>query len=102
MTTKTYTGVALLTLLSLTACEHSGDGGESVSQTKPAEAPVMAVANDAESQIDTDDLLKYIKQLSSDEFEGRLPGTPGGEKTCLLYTSPSPRDRTRSRMPSSA
>ena len=33
---------------------------------------------------------------------------PGGEITnvypffCLLYTSPSPRDRTRSRMPSSA
>ena len=25
-----------------------------------------------------------------------------GEKGCLLYTSPSPRDRTRSRMPSSA
>ena len=24
------------------------------------------------------------------------------QKTCLLYTSPSPRDRTRSRMPSSA
>ena len=23
-------------------------------------------------------------------------------RTCLLYTSPSPRDRTRSRMPSSA
>ena len=26
----------------------------------------------------------------------------GGGDTCLLYTSPSPRDRTRSRMPSSA
>ena len=26
----------------------------------------------------------------------------GHEYTCLLYTSPSPRDRTRSRMPSSA
>ena len=25
-----------------------------------------------------------------------------GFKPCLLYTSPSPRDRTRSRMPSSA
>ena len=25
-----------------------------------------------------------------------------GVETCLLYTSPSPRDRTRSRMPSSA
>ena len=24
------------------------------------------------------------------------------QKACLLYTSPSPRDRTRSRMPSSA
>ena len=24
------------------------------------------------------------------------------EQICLLYTSPSPRDRTRSRMPSSA
>ena len=27
---------------------------------------------------------------------------PGGISGCLLYTSPSPRDRTRSRMPSSA
>ena len=26
----------------------------------------------------------------------------GNHWTCLLYTSPSPRDRTRSRMPSSA
>ena len=26
----------------------------------------------------------------------------GIERICLLYTSPSPRDRTRSRMPSSA
>ena len=26
----------------------------------------------------------------------------GGDTPCLLYTSPSPRDRTRSRMPSSA
>ena len=27
---------------------------------------------------------------------------PYEANTCLLYTSPSPRDRTRSRMPSSA
>ena len=32
-----------------------------------------------------------------------LIGGPDGHATaCLLYTSPSPRDRTRSRMPSSA
>ena len=29
-------------------------------------------------------------------------GQPRIAKACLLYTSPSPRDRTRSRMPSSA
>ena len=28
--------------------------------------------------------------------------TKGWDVVCLLYTSPSPRDRTRSRMPSSA
>ena len=32
-----------------------------------------------------------------------LPATPTDlSSVCLLYTSPSPRDRTRSRMPSSA
>ena len=41
------------------------------------------------------------------EFDGNLGlviGAGGGSLTlfCLLYTSPSPRDRTRSRMPSSA
>ena len=30
------------------------------------------------------------------------PFVPERGKICLLYTSPSPRDRTRSRMPSSA
>ena len=28
--------------------------------------------------------------------------TSGGSTTCLLYTSPSPRDKRQSRMPSSA
>ena len=30
------------------------------------------------------------------------PSLPARSSSCLLYTSPSPRDRTRSRMPSSA
>ena len=32
----------------------------------------------------------------------QVVGDRGVEEVCLLYTSPSPRDRTRSRMPSSA
>ena len=33
---------------------------------------------------------------------GGIAVTAATPPTCLLYTSPSPRDRTRSRMPSSA
>ena len=32
----------------------------------------------------------------------RYANNAGAYNACLLYTSPSPRDRTRSRMPSSA
>ena len=38
-------------------------------------------------------------QIISDRI---LAKSAGYIKNCLLYTSPSPRDRTRSRMPSSA
>ena len=38
-------------------------------------------------------------QYGQDKFQDALPLY---QKSCLLYTSPSPRDRTRSRMPSSA
>ena len=46
-------------------------------------------------------------QLTDEQFHtigtkfGRV-WTSDDYKNCLLYTSPSPRDRTRSRMPSSA
>ena len=36
------------------------------------------------------------------EFDYRYQDKKDIRTTCLLYTSPSPRDRTRSRMPSSA
>ena len=44
------------------------------------------------------------------DFKGLMPAytgkplftAPGPERHCLLYTSPSPRDRSVSRMPSSA
>ena len=43
--------------------------------------------------------LDGARQLSTNDG---LNSLHGGAKGCLLYTSPSPRDRTRSRMPSSA
>ena len=39
---------------------------------------------------------------AEDLFCYHRDGSVGLPDTCLLYTSPSPRDRTRSRMPSSA
>ena len=58
-------------------------------------------------------LQERIRQFKMDEKFGEvlIPSETVTEsakdgkqrvKTCLLYTSPSPRDRTRSRMPSSA
>ena len=38
----------------------------------------------------------------ADQIPGGLPGFRTQVATCLLYTSPSPRDRQKSRMPSSA
>ena len=55
------------------------------------------------------DLDKCIKNYSSFvDYKSKLKkcfsdqGINIDDETCLLYTSPSPRDRTRSRMPSSA
>ena len=53
----------------------------------------------------THNLLAAIVESNLDIHVVHL-GTMGvygyGSHSCLLYTSPSPRDRTRSRMPSSA
>ena len=81
--------------------------------------PLAAAVSDAESmQRVPDDLLQRVGlQLVLDRqhrqllvlhdgvLTRRFPaavGTVGWETPCLLYTSPSPRDNGRSRMPSSA
>ena len=44
-----------------------------------------------------------VTPLKIDVNDGRLPLKDKGlDMNCLLYTSPSPRDPNRSRMPSSA
>ena len=49
-------------------------------------------------QLNESDLPKFWYNIYADS---PVPPTPVLHP-CLLYTSPSPRDRTRSRMPSSA
>ena len=43
-----------------------------------------------------------IRRLGHSASAIRLDGADEGSTTCLLYTSPSPRDKRQSRMPSSA
>ena len=54
-------------------------------------------------QVD-EDTIASVKTagLIGDRFIQLSPGGSDMMLACLLYTSPSPRDRTRSRMPSSA
>ena len=49
---------------------------------------------------DVNALAKEFLQTKDRVMVTIIPTAPA--KVCLLYTSPSPRDRTRSRMPSSA
>ena len=49
------------------------------------------------------DLKKEIAQMIKDGYtDDEIFNLLANRYGCLLYTSPSPRDRTRSRMPSSA
>ena len=49
-----------------------------------------------------DVLIVQLQWLNYDVPDEILEFNTNANHTCLLYTSPSPRDRTRSRMPSSA
>ena len=44
----------------------------------------------------------YIDNSAVNNYVGNPCGFYLGDRCCLLYTSPSPRDRQKSRMPSSA
>ena len=81
------------------------------------QSTLILLLNVVEEQSDQIDKLKQeVKELKDEinrlKKEQGVPVFPpkkdksseesDGSKGCLLYTSPSPRDRTRSRMPSSA
>ena len=62
----------------------------------------MKEKTDIKSLIETEEthLNNLLDSKDLDSFKGMVNELR--DTCCLLYTSPSPRDRTRSRMPSSA
>ena len=51
-------------------------------------------------------MMNKVEIVAQDKYEAQklasLIFVKEGNETCLLYTSPSPRDKRQSRMPSSA
>ena len=100
----------------------SGAGGQHVNRTESAvritHMPTNVVVqcqNDRSQHKNKDQAMKQLKaklyELEMQKRQGDQQALEDSKsdigwgsqiRSCLLYTSPSPRDRTRSRMPSSA
>ena len=63
---------------------------------------VIGRAPDCHIILDPNGVSRRHAEIRRDGDTFLLADLKSRNKTCLLYTSPSPRDRTRSRMPSSA
>ena len=86
----------------------SGLGGLTVyqaAQERLPEVPFVYLGDHAHTPYgvrEADDIYDLTTSCVSRLFEAGCDLVILACNTCLLYTSPSPRDRTRSRMPSSA
>lgn len=76
-----FLGVAALALAA--SCGQSDDTAPPPqAETPPAAEPASVEPSDDQVSVaSAADLIKHIKMLASDEFEGRAPGTDGGDKT---------------------
>ena len=95
-------------------CESSaGSVNMRVDQDNVAASSAFLVSIDGTERARIDSSGRLGIGVSSPQYQLHLGGSAVGAangqiafgrtiNTCLLYTSPSPRDRTRSRMPSSA
>ena len=80
------------------ACDLSRDGSQLVWADDARKLHLLPM--DGDEQPTTFDLEEEVDYLLCLPDNSILVGTIS--KDCLLYTSPSPRDRQKSRMPSSA
>lgn len=68
------------------ACMQAPPTNDSGSERSAASAPIPAELKPALAAITADDILAHTKVLSSDEYEGRGPGTKGEELTVKYLT----------------
>ena len=83
------------------AKKPEGGGGPHAHDEKPAEKAPPKPAEKAPS-VPLHERFREIPTGNWNTQKVAITGFTAPSNSCLLYTSPSPRDRTRSRMPSSA
>ena len=105
-----YNGTGKSTLLKLLAGEYSPSGG---TVERSRSTSIGYLHQDLLSFDTSDSILKVAmgafdkvltleRELEELVHEMEAEEKAGKPQSCLLYTSPSPRDRQKSRMPSSA
>ena len=67
-------------------------------QVSTGDEPYIVVSSDTHAGLQCEEYRPYLDSALHDEFDDYV----AERHNCLLYTSPSPRDATLSRMPSSA
>ena len=82
------------------AAPAAADSGAEAAEEK-SEFEIF-IADVGDKKIDVIKAVRTITGLGLKEAKAIVDGAPASVKDCLLYTSPSPRDATLSRMPSSA
>ena len=68
---------AILMAAGLAACGNDQPANE----TSKDAAPAPSAAERAAASITPEAVMRHVEVLASDEYEGRMPGTPGGQKT---------------------
>ena len=63
---------------------------------------IIVLGHTGSAVVPSDGSVTTVKLGASSVTNAKIDTMAASKLTCLLYTSPSPRDRTRSRMPSSA
>ena len=88
-------------LTDILVTHHHGDHTGGIAELKHRyRCRVVAPDGEAGAVPEVDETVRDGGTVRVGALEGRVIETPG--HTCLLYTSPSPRDGLLSRMPSSA
>ncbi|HET8819524.1 MAG TPA: M28 family metallopeptidase [Xanthomonadaceae bacterium] len=71
--------LSLAAAMALAACDREPDAAPADAAAPPATSD--AAPHEFQPAITADDFSRMVQVLASDEFEGRAPGSPGGQKT---------------------